>query len=161
MARISLRGESLVSQRQEVITSVLNRSTSNTSRRRRKATDETREQHREAHIAAQRRRAERALQNDAVKEAQIVKKIEKIDSQYYELRRQRLGQISHIIRLMQDEERDWKRRRPRIKMPGTCFNDDISSMLILMLLALVFPFWLCCVFVRKIWFTGNRSGIVQ
>lgn len=151
MATISLKGESLVSQRQEIITSISNKSTSNISRRRRKATDETRKKHREAYTAAQRRKVEKALDNAAGKKAQISEKVKRIDSQYYELRQQRLRRISHFIRLMQDEEKEWKRRRSWIIMSGACDNDDILSILILVLLALGSPIWLCLVFLHKIW----------
>jgi hypothetical protein len=156
MARISLRAESLISQRQEALAVSVKCSSSNTSHQGRKATQEGREQNGRTFIAAQRRKAEKGLRNTAMMEDQIAQKVQKIDSQYYALRQQRLGQINRRIELMQDEERDWKRRRLQATMPGSCSHDNMLAALFLMFLAVTSPFWLCCVFVHKLWVTVCR-----
>ncbi|CRG85855.1 hypothetical protein PISL3812_02861 [Talaromyces islandicus] len=153
MARISLRDESLVSQRQEALAISLNRSHSSTSHQRRKATEEGREQHRRTYIAAQRRKAEKALRNAVVMEEQTVRKLKEIDSRYYAKRQQRLDKINRTIQLMRDEEREWKHRRSQVKMPGICSHDNILAAWFLAFLAITSPFWLCCVFVHKLWAT--------
>lgn len=156
MARISLRAQSLISQRQEALAVSVKCSSSNTSHQRRKATQEGREQNGRTFIAAQRRKAEKGLRNTAMMEDQIAQKVQKIDSQYYTLRQQRLGQINRRIELMRDEERDWKRRRLQATMPGTCSHDDMLAALFLMFLAVSSPFWLCFLFVHKLWVTVCR-----
>lgn len=148
---ISLKGKPLLTQRQEIINSVLNQPIPHAPCHRRKATEESREKHREIFIAAQSRKIEKALHTMAIIENQTALNIERIDSQYYELRQQRLKQISHIVKLMQNEEKDWKLRRPSVTISGTQYEDNASFLLFLVLIAIVSPFWLCYIFARKIW----------
>lgn len=105
--------------------------------------------------AAQKRKTEKA-QQERIKYKE--RKLQKLEHSYREKRQQRLIQIGRIMRIMDNDEREWKLRRMRIlekDTSGSTINADIHAILIL--LALVSPLWLLGLCIRKLCLRGMGS----
>lgn len=84
-----------------------------------------------------------------------LQKLRKLDHGYCEKRQQRLIQLGRILRVMDDEETEWKLQRTRILEQDTSESDiDANVPAILILLALSSPLWLLGLCIRKICLRG-------
>lgn len=81
-----------------------------------------------------------------------MRKLQKLEHSYREKRQQRLIQVGRILRIMEDEEREWKLQRTRIlEKEASGSADDANVPAILILLVLGSPLWLLgCVFAQYV-----------